>query len=42
MRGAERSIWRGGSMAVVVVVVDGMMCFGGGMACGLEGLAMML
>ena len=39
LRGAERSIWRGGSsmavVVVVVVVVDGMMCFGGGMACAL-------
>ena len=29
-------------VVVVVVVVDGMMCFGGGMACGLEGLVRML
>ena len=43
LRGAERSISRGGSeMVVVVVVIDGMMCFGGGMACSLDGLPMML
>ena len=42
LRGAERSIWREGSMAVVVVVVvvDGMMCSGSGMACSLDGLLM--
>ena len=45
LRGAERSIWMGGSMAVVVVVVDGMMCGFGGMVCGggggLDGLAIL-